>query len=183
MNQLCLLTNLSSSDVAAWAQAIVSSIAIIAGAWVLSWQTRHARLEQSEREARMLDGLAMLLIHLKESALLARAEKKKLARIPSEHPAKPSTTYRRLVEAIQHFPFEALHGAAPMDALLISQQVGNELLPYVGPEPELDVNPDHEDWFLEYIQILDRQITFLQEEAKRLIEGKPASYFTAPKSK
>lgn len=177
MNQFCLLTNLSSSDIAAWAQAIVSSIAIIVGASVVFWQTRRARLDQSEREARALDGLALLLIHLKESALAARAEKKKLARLPPEHPAEPSARFHQIIEAIHRFPLEAVHGATPMDALLTSQRIGKELLPYVGPEPELDLVPDNEHWFNEYIGVLNREILFLQEEAKRLMEGKRASYF------
>jgi len=64
-----------------------------------------------------------------------------------------------------------------MDALLTSQRIGKELLPFVGPEPELDLVPDHEHSFGEYIRVLDRQIQFLQGEAKRLMEGKRASYF------
>ena len=112
MNQLCLLTNLSSSDIAAWAQAIVSSVAIIAGASVVFWQTRRARLDQSEREARVLDGLALLLIHLKESAQAARIEKKKLERLPPKHPAEPSARFQQLIEAIHRFPLEAVHGGS-----------------------------------------------------------------------
>jgi hypothetical protein len=172
MNQLCLLTNLSSSDIAAWAQAIVSSIAIIVGAFVVFWQTRRARLEQTEREARVLDGIAYLLIHLKESANEARAEKKKLERLPLGHPAEPSARFKELTESIHRFPLEAAQGAVPIEALLVSRRVANELLPLVGPEPELDVNPDYEHWFHEYIRILDRQILFLQDEAKRLMKGK-----------
>ena len=57
MSQLCFLTNLSSSDMAAWVQAVASSLAIIVGAGAVYWQTRRARLEQSEREARALDAI------------------------------------------------------------------------------------------------------------------------------
>lgn len=174
---LWLLGNMSSSDIAAWAQAFVSSIAIIVGAWVVSWQTRRARLEQSEREARALDGLALLLVHLKETAKEARAEKRKIKRLPHAHPAEPSTRFLQLMEAINRFPLEAVHGAAPMDALLTSQRVGMEIQPYVGPEPELDVIQSNEQWFTEYIGLLDKQILFLQKEAKRLVDGKPACYF------
>jgi hypothetical protein len=177
MNNLCLLTNMSSSDIAAWAQATVSSIAIIVGALVVYWQTRRTRLEQSEREARALDGLALLLVHLKKSAKEARAERQKIERLPHGHPAEPSARFLQLMEAINRFPLEAVQGAAPMDALLTSQRVGNELQSYIGLEPELDVIPSNEQWFTEYITILDRQIVFLQEEAKRLVDGKPASYF------
>lgn len=178
MNKLCFLTNLSSSDIAAWAQAIVSSIAIIAGASVMVWQTGRTRLEQSEREARMLDGLALLVIHLKESAHEARAERKKLERLPPNHPAEPSARFQQLVEAIHRFPLEAIHGAVPMDALLTSRRIGKELLPYVGPEPELDAIVSNDQWFTKYIEILDRQITSVQEESRRLVNGKRASYFS-----
>ena len=177
MNQLCVLTNLSSSDIAAWAQAIVSSIAIIAGALVVFWQTRRTRLEQSEREARMLDGLALLVIHLKESAHEARAEKKKIERLPPDHPAEPSTRFQQLIEAIHRFPLEAIHGAVPMDALLTSRRIGKELLPYVGPEPELDSLVPNDHRFVKYIEILDRQIASLQGESRRLMSGKRAAYF------
>lgn len=172
MNQLCSLTNFTSSDIAAWAQAIVSSIAIIVGAFVVFLQTRRARLEQTEREARVLDGIAYFLIHLKESAHEARAEKKKLVRLPQGHPAEPSARFKELTESIHRFPLEVAQGAVPIEALLVTRRVSNELLPLVGPEPELDVNPDHEDWFHEYVKILDKQILSLQDEAKRLMKGK-----------
>jgi len=177
MNQLCLLTNLSSSDIAAWSQAVVSSIAIIVGAFVVYWQTRRTRLDQSEREARALDGLALLLIHLKESAQAARAEKRKLERLPPKHPAEPSVRFHQLVEAIHQIPLEAVHGAVSMDALLTSRRIGKELLPYVGSEPELDLIRAHEQWFNGYIEVLNRQILSLQAEAKRLMNGQRASYF------
>jgi hypothetical protein len=177
MNMFCLLTNMSSSDIAAWAQAIVSSIAIIVGALVVYWQTRQTRLEQSEREARALDGLALLLVHLKDTAKEARTEKRKIERLPHGHPADPSARFLQLMEAIGRFPLEAIHGAVPMNALLTSQRVGKELLPYVGPEPELDVIQINEQGFTEYIGILDKQILSLQEEAKRLMDGNSASYF------
>ncbi len=162
---------------AAWAQAIVSSIAIVAGALVVFWQTRRTRFEQSEREARMLDGLALLVIHLKESAHEARAEKKRLKRLLLDHPAEPSTRFQQLIEAIHRFPLEAIHGAVPMDALLTSRRIGKELLPYVGPEPELDAIAANDQQFVKYIEILDRQIVSLQGESKRLMSGKRAGYF------
>ena len=60
MNQLCFLTDLTGSDVAAWAQAVVGMLAIIAGAIAVHWQIRRGRLELAEREARAYDGLARL---------------------------------------------------------------------------------------------------------------------------
>ena len=84
---------MSSSDIAAWAQAIVSMVAIIVGAVVVYWQTRRARLEQSKREARELNGLALLLIHLKETAIEAHAERNKIERLPYGHSAEPSVIF------------------------------------------------------------------------------------------
>lgn len=94
---------MSSSDIAAWAQAIVSMVAIIVGAVVVYWQTRRARLEQSKREARELNGLALLLIHLKETAIEARVERKKIERLPHGHLAEPSARFFQLMEACQAF--------------------------------------------------------------------------------
>lgn len=172
MNQLCFLTNLSSSDVAAWAQAVVSSVAIIVGALVVSWQTRRTRLEQNEREAHTLAGLALLINYLKEAACEARAEKKKLHRLPQNSPAEPSYRFQQLIEALHRFPLETIHGAIPMDALLTSQRIGRELLPYIGPEPELDVAPANDEPFMKYIEIFDRQVAAIEAEGMRLMSGK-----------
>ncbi len=160
-------------------QAVVSSVATIVGAWVVIWQTRRARLEQTEREARVLDGLAYLLIHLKESAHEARAEKKNVARLPIGHPAEPSIRFKELAESIHRFPLEAVQGPVPIEVLLVTRRVSNELLLLVGSEPELDVNPDHEHWFRECVGILDKLILFLQEEAKRLMKGKRVHHAVA----
>ena len=81
------------------------------------------------------------------------------------------------MEAVKRFPLEAIHGAVAMDALLTSQRVGNELQPHIGPESELDIMSINEQSFSKNIEILDRQIVSLQEEAMRLFDGKPASYF------
>ena len=167
-----MFTNLTSSDIAAWVQAIVSSVAIIVGAWVIFWQTRRSRLEQTEREARALDGLAYLLLHLKESALEARTVKKQIERLPPGHPAEPISRFQELAETVHRFPLETVQGAVPIEVLLIARRVANGLLPLIGPEPELDVNLEHEHWFQEYVGILDKQILFLHDEAKRLMKGK-----------
>lgn len=172
MNTLCLLTNLNSSDVAAWAQAIVSSIAIIVGAGVVIWQTRRTRLEASEREARELDGLARLLIHLKDTAHEARAEKRKMERWPPGHPAEPSKRYLELADAVHTFPLEAVHGEVSFEALLNARRAAREIQPLVGPEAELDVNMNFQNVFVQYVGLLEQQILLLRSEAERLMEGK-----------
>ena len=171
MNNLCLLTNLTSSDFAAWAQAIVGSIAIIVGARVVIWQTDRARREASEREARELDGLTRLLIHLKDTAHEARAEKRKLERWPPGHPAEPSTRYRELADAIHTFPLEAVHGEVSFEALLNARRAAREIQPLVGPESELDVNPNFQNVFGQYVGLLEQQILLLRSEAERLMKG------------
>ena len=40
MNQLCLFTGLSSSDLAAWVQAIGSIAAVVGAVWIALWQSR-----------------------------------------------------------------------------------------------------------------------------------------------
>lgn len=171
MNELCFPINLSSSDMAAWAQAVVSSIAIIVGAGVVFWQTRRARLDQCEREARILEGIAHILIHLKDCAGESRAERKKIQRWPIGHPEEPSTRFIEISEALQSYPLEAAPGEVSVEAILNARRVVKALLPIVGPEPELDVNPLFEKAFQDYVQILDQQIVLLRTEAKRLIEG------------
>lgn len=179
MNQLCFLTNLTSSDIAAWAQAAVGTIAIISGAVAVNWQARRARLEQCEREARALNGLVRLLTHLKNCAQEARAERKKLHRWPIGHPAEPSTRFQELAEAIQRFPLEAAQGEIPLEALLNARRVAKEIQLVVGSEPELDVNPDFEGIFHEYISILEQQIQLLRVEAQRLMKGERACHAAA----
>ena len=171
MNTHCLLTNLTSSDIAAWAQAIASSIAIIVGAGVVIWQTHRTRLEASAREARELDGLARLLIHLKDTAHDARAEKRKSERWPPGHPAEPSTRFRELADAVHTFPLEAAHGEVSFEALLNARRAAREIQPVVGPEVELDLNVNYQEVFEEYVGMLEQQILLLRAEAERLMHG------------
>jgi hypothetical protein len=171
MNNLCLFTNLSSSDVAAWAQAIVSSIAMVVGAWVVIWQTKRTRLEASEREARQLDGLARLLVHLKNTASEARAEKRKLERWALGHPAEPSTRYQELADIVHTFPLNAAHGDVAFEAWLTARRTAREIRALVGPEAELDVNPSAEKIFAQYIGLLEQQIIIIYSEAARLTKG------------
>ena len=171
MNNLSLLTNMTSADIAAWAQAIVSSIAIAVGAGAVVWQARRSRLEASEREARELDGLARLLVHLKDTAHDARAEKRNIERWPAGHPAEPSTRYRELADAVHKFPLEAMHGEVSFEALLNARRAAREIQPLVGPEPELDINPNFQRVFAEYIGMLEQQILLLRSEAERLMKG------------
>lgn len=179
MNHLCLLTDLTSSDLAAWAQAVVGILAIIAGAVAVYWQVRRGRLELAEREARAHDGLARLIIHLKDAALDARAEKRKIKRWPQGHPAEPSLRFQELAESIQRFPLESVVAEVPLEALLNARRASKEMWPLVSPEPELDVNPNFERTFAEYIGLLEQQIQLLRVEAQRLINGQRARHAAA----
>jgi len=163
---------MSKAEWSGWVQAVVSSIAIIVGAGVVIWQVHRGRLEACEREARELDGLARLLIHLTDTAQEARAEKKKLERWPIGHPAEPSTRFRELADAVHAFPLEAMHGEVSFEALLNARRAAREIQPLTGPEPELEVNPNFEIVFLEYIGIVEKQILLLRSEAERILSGK-----------
>ena len=179
MNELCVLTNLSSSDVAAWAQATVGAIAIVVGAGAVFWQVRRNRMDLSEREARAHDGLARLLIHLKDCAVESRAEKRKIERWAAGHPAEPSSRFKELAEAIRRYPLEAIHAELPFEALLNARRAASEMWPLVNPEPELDVNPNFERTFQEYVGLLEQQILLLRAEAQRLLKGERARHAAA----
>ena len=179
MNELCFITNLSSSDAASWAQATVGAIAIVAGGAAVVWQVKRNRMELSEREARLHDGLARLLIHLKDSAIDSRAEKRKIERWPPGHPAEPSSQFKELADAIQRYPLEAIHAELPFEALLNARRAAREMWPLVSPEPELDVNQNFENTFQHYIGLLEQQILLLRAEAQRLIKGERARHAAA----
>lgn len=182
MNELCLLTNLTSSDVAAWVQAAVGSIAIAVGAYFVVWQVRRGRLHECEREANELNGLARLLVHLRDNAVEARLEKRKLERWPHGHPAEPSTRFIELAEAVLRMPLENVRGDAAFEALLNARRVAREIQPLVGPEPELDVAPNFQATFETYTKILDQQIEVLRKEARSLLKGQRTIYTVEPTS-
>jgi hypothetical protein len=171
MSEVCFLSNLSSSDYAAWAQAIVGTVAIAVGARVVALQATRARLDLSEREARSHDGLARLLVHLKDSALAAREEKRKMERFFPGHPAEPSALFQELADAINRYPLEAIQGEVPFEALLNARRVSREIALFISPEAELDFDPPHEAAFRECIGVLEQQILLLRVEAERLMSG------------
>lgn len=176
VNNLCLLTNLSSSDLAAWAQAAVSSIAIVVGACFVVWQVRRGRMDLQEREAQSLDGLARLLVHLRDYAVEARLEKRKLHRWPPDHPAEPSLRFAELAEAVISYPLETVRGEVSFEALLNARRVAREVATLLDPLPELDVNPNLQSTFDAYMKILDDQIRLLRSEAGRLVRGQNTRY-------
>lgn len=56
MNTLCLFTNLTSTEIAAWVQAVGSILAILGAFWVAAWQARKQfknaqALQRHERES------------------------------------------------------------------------------------------------------------------------------------
>ena len=171
MNQLCFLANLTSSDFAAWAQAIVSTIAIVVGAGAIVWQTSKTRSEQNQQDALRIDGLARLVIHLRDCAREARLEKTKLARFPPGHPAEPSSRFNEIAEAIRRFPLESAPGELGLDVLLTVRRTIRELESLACPEPELDVNRESQSSYEKQIEVLDAQIGQLRLEARRLMRG------------
>jgi len=77
---------------------------------------------------------------------------------------------------VLRLPLESVHGDAAFEALLNTRRVAKEIQPLVGPEPELDVNPNFQATFEAYIKILDQQIGVLRKEADALLAGKRMVY-------
>jgi hypothetical protein len=168
MNELCLLTGLTSSDIAAWAQAAIGVTAIVAGAFAVWWQTRRARLELCEREASALDGIALLLGHLKDAAVHARNEKTKIERWPAGHPAEPSSLYLEVAQAVRDFPLDSVPLEVAFEALLVARRTSREIEPLVDPTPELDEKSmrSFDLIFGTYMRTLDTQIIRLRDQAE-----------------
>jgi hypothetical protein len=82
MNELCFLTGLTSSEWAAWVQAIGSILAIVAAWWIGHRQLRHAArtLEQAERANTEAVSSALYLICEQAVELVAEVE-----RFPDTH--------------------------------------------------------------------------------------------------
>ena len=179
MNQLCLFTDLTSSEWAAWTQAIVGATAIVAGATAVYWQARRARLELCEREALALHGVAILLTHLKDTAIEAREERKKVDRWPQGHPGEPSSLFSEVANAVRNFPLEVVPGEVAFEAPLAARRASREIESLVGPEPELDVNKDFEPVFKANMGILEQQILKVRVEAQRRLKGEKLRHSAA----
>lgn len=67
----------------------------------------------------------------------------------------------------------------PLNALLTARRAARELGPIVSPDPELDVNPNFENVYLQYVAILDQQILVLRAEARWLFKGEQATHADA----
>lgn len=182
ISAMCNFISLSSSEAAAWVQAIVSSLAIVVSAYVVVWQVRRGRFEQSEREARVLDGLAHLIAHLKQAAYDARSERRNLRRLPLGHPAEPSALFLDISETLRRFPLDTVPGAIPIEALLKSRRTATEMEPLVSPEPELDRSPENDRTFEAYVASLDQQILLLRKESEHLKRGNRGQYSADHKS-
>lgn len=73
MNDLCFLSNLTSSEWASWVQAVGSVLAIIAAAWIARYQTRLQResaleLHRTERQTARAEAAETLLVLAENSA-------------------------------------------------------------------------------------------------------------------
>lgn len=179
MHELCFLSNLTSSEWAAWVQAIASALAIVAGAWYVRYQARRARLDACERDASALDGIARMLMHLRDVAVEARNAKREIERFPPNHPAEPSTRYAELAAVLRAFPMEAVLNEIAFEALLTARRVAREIEPLVTSEPELQVNERHQDLFNDYKKILEDQIKQVRDEARRRARGEPPTQDTS----
>ena len=142
------------------------------GAICVVWQVKRGRIELLERDAYALDCLARLLVHLRQCAIEARLEKRKIERWPPGHPAEPHCRYMQLAHAIGRYPLEAIDSDIAFEAILNAQRVALEIGPLVSPEPEQDVNQNFQITFDAYVTILDDQIAGLRAEATRLLRGK-----------
>ena len=179
MNELCLLTSMSSSDVASWAQACVGALAMLVGTGAVFWQVRRGRMELSERESRAHDGLARMLTHLKNCAAQARIEKRSVERLLVGNPAEPSAQFKELADAVHRYPLEAIHAEVPLEALLTARRVAREMWPLLEPTPEIDIDQDKERAFQRCVGVLEEQISLLRGEAKRLLNGERARHAAA----
>ena len=180
MNELCFATNLSSSDIASWAQASVSALAIVAGTGAIFWQVRRARLELAEREARAHDGLARLLVHVKDSARDARQQK-----LLAMHTFKALTSgdppehFKTLAAALEGYPLDSIQSELPLEVLLNARAISRQLWPLVAMQDDLDLDGDSDARFHGHIGALESQISSLRDEASRLLRGERARHAAA----
>lgn len=73
MNELCFLSNLTSSEWASWVQAIGSVLAIIAAAWIARYQAKHQQesalqMHRTERLAAQSEAAETLSVLARNSA-------------------------------------------------------------------------------------------------------------------
>ena len=171
MNELCLFTKLTSSEIAAWAQATVAALAIFIGALVVVWQTRQTRIEAGEREARKLDGLALLINYAVRCSEKTIEELHVSRTYPQAERWDPSKKFQSIFKDIAQYPIDSAPGKVPVEALLASRAAMDQLYLLIGPEPTLGQQPMDGLVFSECIETMKKQIDLLQDEATNLRKG------------
>ena len=132
MNQLCLLSNLTSSEWAAWVQAIGAIAAIVGAAWIAIWQSRrqHAISLSVIREEHRLARTSLVQSLLALSTACARGMEFASRQFPDRE-----TTHRIAMKeihfdlgelqsidnALSSIPLHSLpHGLVPLTMMLAS---------------------------------------------------------------
>lgn len=132
MNQLCLLTGLTSSEWAAWVQAVGSIAAIIGATWIAIWQSRrqHAISRSVMREERRLErtevARALLALSINCSRAIDHGAKQFPDRFAVHEIAEQATHFDlnelRIIEnAVLGIPLHSLpHKLVPLAMILSS---------------------------------------------------------------
>lgn len=171
MNTLCFLSGMTSADWAAWSQALVGTAGIVAGAVAIRWQVVRAQTANRERDALLHDGLARLLVHLKDGAMAARRERRSLNRLPPGHPSEPSALFTEVADAVRRYPLETIPTEVTIEAILNARRVARAVEPFVLGGPDLNTQADMEQQFDLLVGELETQILLLRGEADRLFKG------------
>jgi hypothetical protein len=119
MNNLCFLTNLTSSEIAAWAQAIFAGAAILAAGYIANWQARKqyegARaLQESDRlqaQRRLVSATARIARNALVVAQMTAKEidtRDKIGKIVDQQNYIDREELARLSEVIKEIPLHAL---------------------------------------------------------------------------
>ncbi len=169
-----------SGSVAAWVQAFGSIIGIGAGAFAVYWQANKARLEQSQRDARMHDALARLLIHARDAArenVIELKTKIRLDLISITDKIAPNPRFSSLASAVMNFPLESVQGELGLDALLRARGAVAGLIALTSDRA--DFHQAFEYDFRSFIEQLDVQVMSLRSEAERLMKGAPPRHAAA----
>jgi len=132
MNELCLLSNLTSAEWAAWVQAIGSIAAIVGATWIAIWQSRRQhdnslavmraehRLSRTEL-ARTLLALSVNCSRAMEHAAKQFPDRETVHRIADEEAHFDFNELRTIENAVIGVPLHSLpHRLVPLTMILSS---------------------------------------------------------------